>query len=169
MPDADSAWARASVLQSLGGTAYEVRVDGIDDNDEAGQSDWGAGEVRRVDLAGDPLNIYRCTLSPVYWLLDVSILVAACDASVLVVGRPYTGCLVVLYPRERALWQHTTRQGYHLFIANNEISQCNAKLYASFFAVCFLMCVHTFLVGGGTFDTSFDAAAAATLCCMVQP
>lgn len=95
MPDADSAWARASVLQSLGGTAYEVRVDGIDDNDEAGQSDWGAGEVRRVDLAGDPLYIYRCTLSlvytgcwtsvywllrvtPVYWLLDARILVAAC-------------------------------------------------------------------------------------------
>lgn len=54
MPDADAAWARASVLRPLGGTAYEVRVDGIDDNDEAGQSDWGAGEVRRVDLAGEP-------------------------------------------------------------------------------------------------------------------
>lgn len=78
MPDADSAWARASVLQPLGGTAYEVRIDGIDDNDESGPSDWGAGEVRRVDLAGDPLYIFRYIgISPVYWLLDASILVAA--------------------------------------------------------------------------------------------
>ncbi|CAM9964593.1 unnamed protein product [Scytosiphon promiscuus] len=52
VPDADAAWARASVLGSVGGTAYEVRIDGVDDNDEPGQSDWGAGEVRRVDLAG---------------------------------------------------------------------------------------------------------------------
>lgn len=52
VPDADAAWARASVLNAVGGTVYEVRVDGIDDNDEAGQSDWGAGDVRRVDLAG---------------------------------------------------------------------------------------------------------------------
>lgn len=36
----------------MGGTKYEVRIDGIDDNDEHGQSDWGAGEVRQVDLAG---------------------------------------------------------------------------------------------------------------------
>lgn len=52
VPDADAAWARASVLNAVGGTVYEVRVDGIDDNDEAGESDWGAGDVRRVDLAG---------------------------------------------------------------------------------------------------------------------
>lgn len=52
MPDADAAWARASVLNAVGGTVYEVRIDGIDDNDEAGQSDWGAGDIRRVDLAG---------------------------------------------------------------------------------------------------------------------
>lgn len=52
MPDADAAWARASVLGSKGGTTFEVRIDGVDDNDESGQSDWGAGEVRRVDLAG---------------------------------------------------------------------------------------------------------------------
>lgn len=52
VPDADAAWARASVLSNAGGTVYEVRIDGIDDNDEAGTSDWGAGEVRRVDLAG---------------------------------------------------------------------------------------------------------------------
>lgn len=52
MPDADAAWARASVLRALGGTKYEVRIDGIDDNDEPGHSDWGAGEVRKVDLAG---------------------------------------------------------------------------------------------------------------------
>lgn len=52
VPDADAAWARASVLRSLGGTKFEVRVDGIDDNDEAGQSDWGAGDIRNVDLAG---------------------------------------------------------------------------------------------------------------------
>ena len=100
MPDADSAWARASVLQPLGGTAYEVRIDGIDDNDEAGQSDWGAGEVRRVDLAGNPLYIvpvYDIGISPVYWLLDASILVAA----------------RVLRPREmKALWPQTTRQIY---------------------------------------------------------
>lgn len=52
VPDADAAWARASVLNAVGGTVYEVRVDGMDDNDEAGESDWGAGDVRRVDLAG---------------------------------------------------------------------------------------------------------------------
>lgn len=52
MPDKDAAWARASVLSAVGGTVFEVRIDGIDDNDEAGESDWGAGEVRRVDLAG---------------------------------------------------------------------------------------------------------------------
>lgn len=52
VPDADAAWARASVLSAVGGTVYEVRIDGVDDNDESGQSDWGAGEVRRVDLAG---------------------------------------------------------------------------------------------------------------------
>lgn len=53
MPEADAAWARASVLRAMGGTKYEVRIDGIDDNEEAAQSDWGAGEVRQVDLAGD--------------------------------------------------------------------------------------------------------------------
>lgn len=31
---------------------YEVRIDGIDNNDEAGQSDCGAGEIRTVDAAG---------------------------------------------------------------------------------------------------------------------
>lgn len=52
VPDAEAAWARASVLRSVGGTKYEVRIDGIDDNDEPSLSDWGAGEVRQVDLAG---------------------------------------------------------------------------------------------------------------------
>lgn len=52
MPEPEAAWARASVLRSLGGSKYEVRIDGVDDNDEPSQSGWGAGEVRQVDLAG---------------------------------------------------------------------------------------------------------------------
>lgn len=65
VPDDDAAWARASVLNNVGGTVYEVRIDGIDDNDEAGQSDWGAGDVRRVDLAGvRHLGFFVCTLVP---------------------------------------------------------------------------------------------------------
>lgn len=52
MPDAEAAWARASVIRAIGGTRYEVRIDGIDDNEEAGQSDWGAGTIKEVDLAG---------------------------------------------------------------------------------------------------------------------
>eukprot|EP00903_Cladosiphon_okamuranus_P010022 g9504.t1 len=57
VPDADAAWARASVLNNVGGTVYEVRIDGIDDNDEAGESDWGAGDIRRVDLAGPEFGV----------------------------------------------------------------------------------------------------------------
>lgn len=53
VPETDAAWARASVLRAVGGTVYEVRIDGIDDNEETGQSDWGAGEIRTVDLAGE--------------------------------------------------------------------------------------------------------------------
>ncbi|CAN0497959.1 unnamed protein product, partial [Ectocarpus sp. 8 AP-2014] len=59
VPDADAAWARASVLSAVGGTVYEVRIDGVDDNDEPGQSDWGAGQVRRVDLAGPEFGVKR--------------------------------------------------------------------------------------------------------------
>lgn len=55
MPDPEATWARASVLRHLGGTKYEVRIDGIDDNDEPRQSRRGAGEVRRVDLAGESI------------------------------------------------------------------------------------------------------------------
>ncbi|CAM9345683.1 unnamed protein product [Pylaiella littoralis] len=57
VPDADAAWARASVLSKTGDTVYEVRIDGIDDNNEGGTSDWGAGEVRRVDLAGPEFGV----------------------------------------------------------------------------------------------------------------
>lgn len=52
VPETEAAWARATVLRAVGGTLYEVRIDGIDDNDEAGQSDCGAGEIRTVDAAG---------------------------------------------------------------------------------------------------------------------
>ena len=52
VPEPEAAWARATVLHAAGGTVYEVRIDGIDDYDEEGQSNRGAGEVRTVDAAG---------------------------------------------------------------------------------------------------------------------
>ncbi|CAM9893048.1 unnamed protein product [Ascophyllum nodosum] len=57
VPEPEAAWARATVLHAAGGTVYEVRIDGIDDYDEEGQSNRGAGEVRTVDAAGPEFGL----------------------------------------------------------------------------------------------------------------
>lgn len=85
VPDADAAWARASVLSKTGDTVYEVRIDGIDDNNEGGTSDWGAGDVRRVDLAGEPRCARRTLCS------SSAVLAAMADSTtavLLYVSRP---------------------------------------------------------------------------------
>lgn len=64
VPDPNAAWARASVLRSLGGSKYEVRIDGIDDNEEPRQGTRGAGEIRHVNLEGKLTEVSGETRRP---------------------------------------------------------------------------------------------------------
>ncbi|CAM9668005.1 unnamed protein product, partial [Discosporangium mesarthrocarpum] len=59
VPHPQAAWARASVLRSLGGKRFEVRIEGVDDMDEPSEGDRGAGDILQLDLEGETPGLQR--------------------------------------------------------------------------------------------------------------